>query len=224
MTAASFVLISDPAVRNVPILDSGEPLITLRYAGDRVFIDASGSHAAHRSPLFHLVRTGVRSRLLHAAARLPAGVGLLVLEGFRPLSHQSALFERYRQRFAAEHPHARAEQIERLTSRFVAPIDVAGHPAGAAVDLTLCNAQGRPLDMGTAPNEAVAASALHASDIDIAARARRHLLAETLAAQDFINYPSEWWHWSYGDRYWAFASRAPAAVYGAVDDTALTMA
>jgi D-alanyl-D-alanine dipeptidase len=21
----------------------------------------------------------------------------------------------------------------------------------------------------------------------------------------FVNYPSEWWHWSYGDKYWGFA-------------------
>lgn len=224
MNAASFVLISDPAVRNVPVLESGEPLATLRGAGPRLFIDNSGDHAAHGSPLFHLVRAGVRSRLLRAAARLPVGVGMLVLEGYRPLSHQLALFERYRSRFAAEHPYARAEQIERMTARFVAPIDVAGHPAGAAVDLTLCNAQGQPLDMGTAPNQAVPASALDAQGIDIGARARRQLLAEALTSQGFINYPSEWWHWSYGDRYWAFASRAPAAVYGAVDDTALTTA
>jgi zinc D-Ala-D-Ala dipeptidase len=224
MNTTSFVLICDPAVRGVAVLESGEPLTTLRDAGPRVLVDNSGRYAAHGSPLFHLVRAGVRSRLLQAAARLPAGVGLLVLEGYRPPSHQSVLFERYCRRFAAEHPYARTEQVERMTARFVAPLDVAGHPAGAAVDLTLCNAQGQPLDMGTAPNQAVPASALDAQGIDIGARARRQLLAEALASQGFINYPSEWWHWSYGDRYWAFASRAPAAFYGAVDDTALTTA
>jgi len=29
-----------------------------------------------------------------------------------------------------------------------------------------------------------------------------------------VNYPTEWWHWSYGDRYWAFVTGAPHALYG----------
>jgi hypothetical protein len=33
----------------------------------------------------------------------------------------------------------------------------------------------------------------------------------------FVNYPTEWWHWSYGDRYWALATGAPAACYGPVN-------
>jgi zinc D-Ala-D-Ala dipeptidase len=31
----------------------------------------------------------------------------------------------------------------------------------------------------------------------------------------FVNYPHEWWHFSYGDRYWAYAKDEPAAIYGA---------
>ncbi|MDT7587682.1 MAG: zinc D-Ala-D-Ala dipeptidase, partial [Pseudonocardiales bacterium] len=30
----------------------------------------------------------------------------------------------------------------------------------------------------------------------------------------FVNYPTEWWHWSYGDRYWAIKTTAAAAIYG----------
>lgn len=37
----------------------------------------------------------------------------------------------------------------------------------------------------------------------------------------FVNYPTEWWHWSHGDRYWAWSTRAPAARYGAVRSSAL---
>jgi D-alanyl-D-alanine dipeptidase len=29
--------------------------------------------------------------------------------------------------------------------------------------------------------------------------------------------PTEWWHWSYGDRYWAFAAHRPAAIYGPIE-------
>jgi len=39
---------------------------------------------------------------------------------------------------------------------------------------------------------------------------------EDLHAAGLVNYPTEWWHWSYGDRYWAMATGAPAAIYGPV--------
>jgi D-alanyl-D-alanine dipeptidase len=30
----------------------------------------------------------------------------------------------------------------------------------------------------------------------------------------FVNYPYEWWHYSYGDRYWAFVKGTRPAIYG----------
>ena len=37
-----------------------------------------------------------------------------------------------------------------------------------------------------------------------------------LCGAGLVNYPTEWWHWSYGDRYWALMTGATAAVYGPV--------
>jgi hypothetical protein len=38
--------------------------------------------------------------------------------------------------------------------------------------------------------------------------------APPLAAAGLVNYPTEWWHWSFGDRYWAMATGSEAALYG----------
>ncbi|SED95789.1 D-ala-D-ala dipeptidase [Streptomyces sp. TLI_105] len=35
-----------------------------------------------------------------------------------------------------------------------------------------------------------------------------------LTSTGLVNYPTEWWHWSYGDRYWAPATGAATAPYG----------
>jgi hypothetical protein len=59
------------------------------------------------------------------------------------------------------------------------------------------------------------ASALDAQGLGAGAGARRVLLGQALRGQGFVNYPSEWWHWSWGDRYWAFVQGAATAVYGA---------
>jgi zinc D-Ala-D-Ala dipeptidase len=52
----------------------------------------------------------------------------------------------------------------------------------------------------------------------VASAARRHrdILACAMSAAGLVNYPAEWWHWSYGDRYWAFQSGNGAALYGAL--------
>ncbi|MCZ0970531.1 hypothetical protein O1L55_01370 [Streptomyces albulus] len=44
----------------------------------------------------------------------------------------------------------------------------------------------------------------------------RALLGRALGGAGFVNYPSEWWHWSYGDRYWGLLTGARCAVYGPV--------
>ena len=40
--------------------------------------------------------------------------------------------------------------------------------------------------------------------------------AGSLRGAGLVNYPTEWWHWSYGDRYWALMTGARAALYGPV--------
>src|SRR5512143_2835680 len=48
------------------------------------------------------------------------------------------------------------------------------------------------------------------------ARAHRELLASALGRAGQVNYPTEWWHWSYGGRYSALVTGAPAALHGPV--------
>lgn len=39
------------------------------------------------------------------------------------------------------------------------------------------------------------------------ARANREILVTVLTAAGLVNYPAEWWHWSYSDRYWRWPPR-----------------
>jgi D-alanyl-D-alanine dipeptidase len=49
------------------------------------------------------------------------------------------------------------------------------------------------------------------------AQQNRMLLLEIMQAQGFINYPTEWWHFSYGDRYWAYHQPVKQAIYGSAN-------
>ena len=52
--------------------------------------------------------------------------------------------------------------------------------------------------------------------LDAQARAHRAVLRTALEGAGLVNYPTEWWHWSFGDRYWAVVTGAPVALYGPV--------
>jgi D-alanyl-D-alanine dipeptidase len=200
------ILLSDPSVTAVPVIECGEPLVAL---------DASFGPA--RAP----VRAGLANRLDVAAGLLPAGVRLRVVEGHRAGDAQLAIIARYSAEVCAAHPGISADELDRLTSRFVAPLRVAPHVAGAAVDLTLVDACGDPLDLGTeidaTPERSGGRCYFASTRISPDARAHRDLLAEVLGLVGLVNYPTEWWHWSYGDRYWALVSGAESALYGPVD-------
>jgi D-alanyl-D-alanine dipeptidase len=84
-----------------------------------------------------------------------------------------------------------------LLGEYIAP--VSGHSRGATVDLTLMHCEGTrctPLDMGTGFDffDPLA----HTEDPRITAvqRANRQRLLKAMAAEGFVNYAQEWWHYS----------------------------
>jgi D-alanyl-D-alanine dipeptidase len=163
----------------------------------------------------------VLNRLVEAGALLPDGVRLLFVEGYRPPSLQRLYFEQYANELRAANPDWDPGRVRDAASRYVSPPEIAPHSAGAAVDLTLVDADGHELDMGTRvnanPEESDGACYTAADNIDATARAHRQLLADALIAAGLVNYPTEWWHWSYGDRYWAFATGGAHAIYGPLE-------
>ncbi|ANZ40096.1 dipeptidase [Lentzea guizhouensis] len=195
------ILLADPIVRAIRVLDNGEPLVPLDFTPGV------------------LVREGLAVRLDQARSALPSGVDFRVAEGHRSAASQRAIIEDYTASLHELHPAADAVELARLSSRFVAPLEVAPHVAGAAVDLTLTGAGG-DLWMGTeidATPEESGGACFFAADVDPVARCNRELLASALAGAGLVNYPTEWWHWSYGDRYWALMTGAGQALYGPVE-------
>jgi D-alanyl-D-alanine dipeptidase len=203
------VLLADPQIASIPAHDNGEELVDLTTLG----IAYSGAPGAGR-----FVRSTLGQRLQRAQECLPAGVALLVREGHRSAEQQERIIAEYSLALLRDMPGLDEVSLNRLASRFVAPLAVAPHVAGAAVDLTLMDETGTPLPMGTeidaTPEESDNACAFAAPNIPARARANRELLASVLEGQGLVNYPTEWWHWSYGDRYWAYATGAGSAIYG----------
>ncbi len=206
---------SDSRVTAVPVIDNGEDLIDIRDHGLRVsplVADGAGDYAH--------VRAGLAARLARAQQALPRGVHLLLVEGYRPPALQRSYFDEYLTSLRQASPGRSEEELRMLASRYVSPPEIAPHSAGAAIDLTLCAGDGAELDLGTrvnaSPEESAGACYTGHPSVRGEARRNRAILADALHAAGLVNYPTEWWHWSYGDRYWAMATGAATAIYGHV--------
>ena len=210
------MLMGDPRVAEVPVRAIDDALVDVRESAqlplDGLKRTADGAYA-------HL-RHGLVQRLLAAAGFLPDGYRLQLVEGYRPYELQERYFTGYRDRLVSLDPELTESESYQLASRYVSPPAVAPHVSGAAIDLTLLDGVGSPVDMGTpinaTPEDSAGACYFAAGNISSEARHHRRMLAAALEEAGLVNYPTEWWHWSYGDRYWAFVTDQPAAIYGPV--------
>lgn len=210
------LLMGDPRVAAVPVVECGDDLIDTReVAGLESTPDENPQNAAYA-----FVRRAVADRLVGAQTALPTGVRLLITEGYRPYEQQELYFNRRKQRLMDEDPRLPEQDAILRASAFVSPPEVAPHVSGAAVDLTLIDELGHQLDMGTAidvgPEESDGACYFDAENITVEARHNRDLLAAALTQAGLVNYPTEWWHWSYGDRYWALMTGHSHAIFGPI--------
>lgn len=169
----------------------------MRYAGSDNF--TGGVVDGYRASKC-LLRTGAAEALARVERSLrEEGYGLRVWDCYRP-ARAVAAFVRWAGNLAdtstkaAHYPNLGKEA---LLGEYIAP--VSGHSRGATVDLTLmrCHADAcAPLDMGTRFDFFDPRAHTDAPGIDAAQRANRQRLLRAMAAQGFVNYPQEWWHFS----------------------------
>lgn len=208
------VLMGDPRVAAIPAIECGDDLIDTRLvAGLKSTPDVNP-----QNNVYAFLRHAVAQRLLRAQEELPDGLQLLIAEGYRPYEQQEFSFNRRKQRLLDADPTLSDDSAYLRASEFVSPPPIAPHVSGAAVDLTLIDEHGRALDMGTAidatPEQSNKACYFAAENITAEARSNRAIMATALSSAGLVNYPTEWWHWSYGDRYWALMTGHSHAVFG----------
>ncbi len=96
------------------------------------------------------------------------------------------------------------------------------HSTGGAIDLTLADFNGIPIDMGGEIDEISDASlpdfySTRSENSDMRIwNSRRNLLKSAMEKAGFVQHPYEWWHFSFGDQMWAWKTRTSRARYGLV--------
>lgn len=208
------------------IQETKEPLFELKPIKNRLFIRSSYYEQQIPNSLQAVyLRQGAAERLHEALANLPEQFSLIVYDGFRPLQVQQFLFDQVQQETALANPSWSEEEVQKETLKYVAyPSIEEGYPAphltGGAIDLTLGDCDGNPLDLGTAFDETNAKSATayfegHAEENSEAFKNRR-MLYNCMTDAGFENYSEEWWHYDFGNVTWARKAHEPTAHYGAI--------
>jgi D-alanyl-D-alanine dipeptidase len=207
------ILLNDKRIAAITYNDNKEKIVTLRNVHKDILIDETRSQISSKSDLFCYARETIILKLAEAADKLPDGYQFLIKEAYRPLSRQRKSFEEAYKDYKAASPLKSDDEIYKQTCQYVAPVNVAGHPTGGAIDITLLK-DGVEVDMGTEfndiPMEPENLTYLYSDYISDAAKENRKMLVESMEKAGFSNYPTEWWHWSYGDCYWAFLNQCNA--------------
>ena len=131
--------------------------------------------------------------------------------------NQEKYWQRRLTQVANEYPEFTKEEVEDFSIRFTANPEYAYHTTGGAVDLTIINFDTKEeLDMGTGIDEFSEKAYTHFTDLSREVLKNREILYKQMLKRGFYNFPSEWWHFSYGTTDWALHYKKLSAIYGVI--------
>jgi D-alanyl-D-alanine dipeptidase len=210
----------------LPIRDCAEPLRTIPL--DRLAFFDPHAYVCAGAPYGGIspwqLRESVLEALLTAQDRLSAarpGWRFKLFDAYRPTAVQAYMVERefHQQAQKAGLDPLALDEAQRATLAPAVfrlwslpsedPATPPLHSTGAALDVTLVDADGVDVSMGSPLDENSPRSDPDhfAEDTSAAGRqahANRQFLYSLLLAQGFRRHPTEWWHFSIGDQLWAW--------------------
>jgi D-alanyl-D-alanine dipeptidase len=221
--------------KSIAIRENGEQLVSLKSLDHhKIIVDPKYFNQGLAGAINDcLVRESLAIKLCYAADRLPYGYKFIVWDGFRPLEVQRSLFESYKSEFASQFPEMGVNELVEYTQRFVSlpsadPLRPSPHNTGGSIDLTLCDSRGELLLMGTEFDEfsPEVATRVYEEGEEAGmeweleahmAQHNRRLLHNILNSVGFTSYHEEWFHFDFGNQWWAKATNR-TAIYGATSN------
>ena len=217
------------AWKSIPIRECNEELISIKGIHNRII--ARPQYFINNIPGAIddcYIRETVAKKLMSVVEQLPENLSLVVWDGWRPTEVQAALFTEYKARLKKSLYGKKEEDLDREVAKFVSvpsvnPLYPSPHLTGGAVDLSIAN-ESSYVPMGTGFDDFSPLS--NTDHFEVLAKQReltseeneflqnRRLLFHCMIDAGFTNFPNEWWHFDYGDQFWAYISKSNHAIYG----------
>ena len=168
-----------------------------------------------------LIRTYIYNLIKNAQKHLPQGYHFVVYEAYRPMESQIKLWDGVVSEQKKKHP-----EMDVNSEEFIALCDIfaanpyrqgSGHQSGASVDISLVDDTGKEYDMGGMVRGFDETADFDCPNISPEGRKNREILRDALSKSGLVNYPSEWWHYSFGDRLWARLTGSKLAIFGKLE-------
>ena len=162
-----------------------------------------------------LVRKEVLDKLLLAKLYLPSNLTFKILDAYRPFELQNELYDYYRKIIIKNFrlDQKPAEEQEQIINRYVSKplkdkLYAPPHTTGGAVDIILADKKtGKSLNMGCKFDEfsdLARTNAYEKERMDKQIRTNRRILYNAMIKAGFTNLPTEFWHYDYGNKNWAY--------------------
>ena len=147
------------------------------------------------------------------------GYKIKLYDAYRSLDEQKKSWEKRIKETRKLYPDVSEDEVIRITTLKVAnPTDgVGGHQTGGAIDITLVDKDGYELDMGSRYEEHIEQTKSYSKNLSEQQKKNRNYLFDKMKELDFVNFPMEWWHFSYGDKMWAAYKGLKDCCYGYIE-------
>jgi D-alanyl-D-alanine dipeptidase len=226
--------------QQVPIVECGEPIVPIPLTQFAIetphpYVKV-GAPYGDKSPYY--LRVGVLERLIQAQRLLEVqcpGWRIQIFDAYRPIAVQQYMVDYAFEQAAKERglsidqlSATERQSLQAQVQQFWAtpsynPATPPPHSTGAAIDITLVDDQGSPINMGSPidemsnrshpdffatphhnrPKSATGYLRYHKAD-RLLLHKNRQQLKQVMLEAGFRQHPNEWWHFSFGDQLWAW--------------------
>lgn len=209
--------------QTIPIRECGEPLVAIPL--EKFAVESPHPYEKLQAPYGetspYFLRQSVLDALINAQAKLQQeypGWRIQIFDAYRPVEVQQFMVDyafaevvREQKLNSADLSEQQQEAIWQEVYKFWAaptlnPMTPPPHSTGAVLDITLVDAIGQIVDMGSAIDEISPRSHpdYYANQPELPYHRNRQLMHDVMYWVGFRRHPNEWWHFSLGDQMWAW--------------------
>lgn len=207
----------------VNVKDINSPLISLKYSGFNLVFEPSSQENYQ-----YLVREEIYNKIGRISKILDKQNKRLIIRSvFRSFEHQQLLWDEEIDSLKEDYPNKSIEEIEEICEKFYAPPTKTPHATGGAVDVLIYDLKTNiVMDFG-ANDDHLTKDGI---DIDLnekcypynptiseEAKKNRKLLFNLFEDEDFVVDMKEYWHFDYGNVFWALR-KGKDAFYDIIED------